>query len=548
MRVRIPPRAQMIEKISLIFILVFILSFLFFLIKQPLLISYILSGFFSTKIFNLDSETFKILNLFSEIAIVLLLFLVGLSLKLDSFKDVFKISLILGILQEVITTILGFFVLKFLGFEDKLAFILSLAFSFSSTAIVMKIFSEKRILSTLYGKITTGFMIVQDIIAALSFILLPLLININFETNLYLIFYGILLLIILFLIVPKIIVKIEKLLEKSLEILFIFGITFAFGISFLFLKFNFPIELGAFFAGLLISRANFATEIISKLSGLRDFFLILFFVYIGSFFNLVYFKDILLSSIITSLFVLIFNPIIVLLILKLFSLPKRVSFITALTAGQISEFSFILINLLVKQNFFQDQILKDKILSFVSLVGFITIFISSYFIYFHEKIYSKVKKFLFFKEKEIEIKKDYDIFLFGCDRIGCIIKDKLKELNLNFLVIDYNPNIIEKLKKENIDSVYGDGKDIDFLYLLNFKNAKLVISTIPDFEANSLILKYCKNQNEKIKFISVAYNLKEIEKLKSLGADFIFWPHLLGGKYIAEILEKNKNNLENLKF
>jgi len=544
-----------LEKFSLIFVLVFLFSLLFFLAKQPILISYILTGFFSTKIFSLDKETLNLLSLFSEIGIIFLLFLVGLNLKIDSFKDFFRISLILGLLQEIITTLISFFILKLLGFENQIALILSLAFSFSSTAIVMKIFTEKKILSTLYGKITVGFMIVQDIIAVASFIFLPFILKINqynfsfLDKSFLNIIFGSLFLFLISFLILRFLNRIENFLEKSLELLFIFAIAFVFAVILILSKFNFPIELSAFLAGLLLSRANFANEVVSRLSSLRDFFLVLFFVYIGSFFKIAYFKEIIFESILISLFILIFNPLIVILILKLFSLPKRVSFIISLSAGQISEFSFILLNLLVKKNFFTNEFLKDKILSLVSLVGFITIFISSYLISFQEKIYQKIKKILFFlKEKEIKEEEGFDIILFGCDRLGGVIKDKLKNLNFKFLVIDYNPNIIDLLKKENVKSLYGDAKDIDFLDSLNFENSKVIISTIPDFETNFLILKFVKNKNNKLKFISVAYNLREMKELEKFGADFTFFPHLLGGKYIADILEKNKDNLDDLKF
>ena len=523
----------MISNFGIAFLVSFLISFLFYLLKQPTISAYLLSGFLITQFLNL--QNFQVFDIFAELGLVTLLFLVGLNLKLDFFKEIGKKALILGISQELITILLTFLFLILLNFDKQTALILAIAFSFSSTILVVKIFSEKKVIDTFYGKLTIGFMIVQDILAIILLALLPLKISFNWLKFIS----GFLLIFILFIFLPKLIKKFEKRIESSVEILFLFSLAFLFLIINLLGYFNFSSEIGALIAGLLLSNTNFAREISSRFSSLRDFFIIAFFIYLGSFLNLVHF-NFSLPIILISLFILIINPLIVMIILKFLKVPPRVNFIVSLTAGQISEFSFIFVNAAYKNN-----LVSQETLSLVSLIGLVTIFISSYLIYFSDWLYKKIRyKFYLHKEKIQSVLNDYEVVLFGCDRTGRFIKNVLKEKNINFLVIDYNPEIVDSLKKENINAIYGDGGDIDLLEEILHPNLKAVISTLPSKNLNLLIAKVARQKNPAVKLISVFYNEKDIAELKKAGFDYIFWPHHLGGNFLASLIKKFEFKIE----
>ena len=166
--------------------------------------------------------------------------------------------------------------------------------------------------------------------------------------------------------------------------------------------------------------------------------------------------------IILSLFVLIGNPLIVLVLMGLFGYSRYTSFMSGLTVAQISEFSLILIALGIKLGH-----LSPEIISLVTVVGIITIAGSTYMIMLSDKFYPCLSPYLKIFEKKNAIDKkikseEYKYFLFGENRIGYSIMKGFSKMKKDFLVVDYNPEIIKKLSLEGINSIYGDVSDIDF--------------------------------------------------------------------------------------
>jgi len=191
----------------------------------------------------------------------------------------------------------------------------------------------------------------------------------------------------------------------------------------------------------------------------------------------------------------------------------------------------------------------------------VTFFVSSLMIYNNQKIYNFLKKFLKFieirktEEKE-ERKLENHIVVIGFHRMGYIIVHKLIEKYQNILVIDFNPQAINLLKKENINYVFGDIMDDEILIKSNIHKAKLIISTIPHNEENLFLLEKFKNSN--IPIILTATNAFDAMNYYKLGAFYVIIPHFLGGEkageFIIEILgklgereitEKHKKYLEN---
>jgi voltage-gated potassium channel Kch len=216
-----------------------------------------------------------------------------------------------------------------------------------------------------------------------------------------------------------------------------------------------------------------------------------------------------------------------------FKFPLKVNFVVSLSSGQISEFSFVMADIAKDKKFF-----NENLIHLISGIGFATIFVSSYLLYFHETIFNKIKRFLrFFEVKGREEKEEifsYQILLLGADRIGGIILKNLKDYKDKILIIDYNPEIVKKLKNENYNVIYGDVSEVDFLEELNLKNTKIVISTIPDLNVNLLLLDFLKSKNKEIIFISVASREKEKLELENKGSDFVFIPYYLGGEAISQ--------------
>ena len=229
------------------------------------------------------------------------------------------------------------------------------------------------------------------------------------------------------------------------------------------------------------------------------------------------------------------------ILMGLLGYTKRTSFLAGLTVAQISEFSLILIALGIKVGH-----LGNEILFLITSIGLATIIGSTYLILYANRIYfflSPMLKIFERKGKKVDEHKyhedtNYDIFLFGCDRIGYDLVNSFKNSEKKFLVFDYNPEIILSLAKRGINCRYADASDLELLNELNFKEVKMVISTIPDLEVNSLLINRVRQFNQKAVIITVSNHINEAIELYDRGATYIIMPHFLVGYRISSLVEK----------
>lgn len=536
---------EIFTEISRILLVTVIITGLVKLIKQPALIGYILSGIvagpFVLNIINSHST----LTVFSQIGIALLLFLVGINLNPKIIKEVGKVSILTGVGQVLFTSFVGYFIAKAFGFSHIVSIYIAIALTFSSTIVIMKLLSDKRDIESLYGRISVGFLIIQDFIAITILLFMSTMNSGSSISSIALetILKGIGSVFVLFLLAKFVLPKLTSAIAKSHEFLLLFSLTWCFIISAIFHHLNFSIEAGALLAGITLSISPYHFEISSRMKPLRDFFLVLFFIVLGSemvFYNVISNLPAILGL---SFFVLIGNPIIVMVIMGILGYTKRNSFLAGLTVAQISEFSLILIASGVANGH-----LSTEIMSIVTKVALITFAGSTYMIIYADKIYTKISKYLTIFEKsgkkvdehKYHKKNNHHIILFGYNRIGFDILESLKKIKKKFLIIDYDPEVISKLSKEGYDCRYGDANNIELLDELNLSKAKMVISTIPLFDTNLLLIKKVKEINPKAVISVVSHQIIEAERLYEEGATYVIMPHFLGGRHFSTMIERNK--------
>ncbi len=557
-------------ELSIVMLLTFFLAFLAQKIKQPLLIGYIFTGIIAGPLFLNVLISTEGYETFSHIGITLLLFIVGLHLNLKLIKEVGLISLITGIGQVLFTSIIGLLISYALGYSFISSLFIAIALTFSSTIIIVKLLSDKKDLDTLYGKISMGFLIVQDLIAVILLMIISSFLN-STDKNPSILFietgiFIIIVLILTYLLSKFIMPKFLESISKSTELLFLFILTWCLGIASIFQYFGFSIEVGALLAGVILASSPYQFEISAKIKPLRDFFIVMFFILLGSQMlpvvdgmenmdfaeksSLIWdsFSPIILPAIILSLFVLVGNPLIVLILMGLLGYKSKTGFLAGLTVAQISEFSLILALLVEKAGY-----LTSQEVSMITLVGIITITASTYMILGGNKIYNKLEPILKkferknLKEKsEVKIDKNLDLIIFGYDRIGFSLLKVIRKLNKNFMVIDHNPAIIKKLKEKQINYRYGDAGDYEFLQEFNFEKIAVLLSTIPDYETNMLLLKEYKKANKYGHCILTSNNIDNALSLYKGGADYVVLPHFLGGEYIGSMIEKYEGNFQEI--
>ncbi len=530
-------------EISIIIVIVAVVSGIVKLLKQPLIIGYILSGILLMS-FN-TIKSLDIISTFSEIGVALLLFIVGLHMRPQIIKEVGKVSLLAGAGQVALSFLLGFFASKLLGFSNISSLYIGIALMFSSTIIVMKLLSDKGELDTLHGKISIGILIFQDLVAIIALIIISSLSqNSGFGVViLSLLIKGTIAVAILSGISIYILPRLEYFFARSQEFLFLFSIAWGLGLATLFHIIGLSIEIGALMAGIILSMSPYHYEISSRMRVLRDFFVILFFVLLGSQVILPQTVKEFLPILILSLTVIFGHIIFIMIFIGVLGYNKRSGFLTGSALSQISEFSLILVALGVRIGHIPNQVL-----SMITLVGLITILISTYLVLYSNKIYGSIGKYLvIFEKKKVrkdKKKKEYDMILFGYNRVGYDFVNSFKKLGKRFLIVDYNPEVISNLLKEKIDCEYGDVDDVEFLDQLNLKNMKMGVSTIPNFETNLLLIKTIRKTNKKAIVMCVSHHVDEVHKLYSAGASYVIMPHFLGGRYASMLIDKHKFSIE----
>ena len=527
-----------------ILILATAVSIVMRLLKQPLIVGYIITGILAGPHFLNVFQSTEHIEVFSKIGITTLLFIVGLHMNPKVIKEIGKVSLLTGIGQVLFTTLTGFALAIILGIERIAAIYISIALTFSSTIIILKLISDKGDLHKLYGKIAIGFLLVQDIVATIALLVISSLTQSQntdlLPFSLQLTVKGLLLFVNLSIISMYTMPKISKFIASSQELLFLFSLSWGLGLASVFYILGFSVEIGALVAGVVLSMTPFAYEAGSRLKPLRDFFIILFFISLGSQMVFENIAELILPVLIFSIFVLVGNPIIMIVIMNLLGFKRKTNFMTGIAIAQISEFSLILATV-----GFNAGHIDQRTLSIITMVGLITIPASTYLIYNSDFLYQRFEKFLKLLELRKNTKKEnrgddeiYELILFGFDRAGNDFVSAFKKLDKSFIVIDFNPESITKLEESGIPYRYGDAEDVEFLEELSLNKAKLIVSTIPDAKTNLLLTKFVHEVNPKAILIILTYDKKEAKKLYDAGATYIVVPHYLGAAHITNIINK----------
>ncbi|MFH1849669.1 MAG: cation:proton antiporter [archaeon] len=537
--------------IGMIIIFATALGYLLRIIRQPAIPGYILAGLvigpFGLQLIN-DTEEVKLLG---EIGIAFLLFIVGIDLNFGRLRDIGQVSSLGTTIQVSLLFVMGLIVAKmFSAFTFLEGIYIGLILAFSSTMIVIKILSDKKELDTLHGRIIIGILLMQDILAILALSILNSLGQSSLSAVLFSIVRGFIILLVAVVSGRYIFDPIFKLGAKSTEILFLLSVSVCFIFSFLGHLLGLSVAIGAFLAGVTIANLPYNLEIASRVKPLRDFFSTLFFVALGMQLSISSLKPIIVPLVILTLFVLAIKPFIIMVICMLFGYAKRTSFLTSISLAQISEFSLII----VTQGLLLGHV-SSKIFSLCAVLAIITIIFTSYFIKYDYWLYSVLNRYMeplglvTSRDSHLEYipaKHNYEVILIGYDRIGYSIIKRLGHLKEKMLVVDYNPDLIRRMIKEKIPCIYGDIGDAEILDRLNFEEAKIIISTVPEEQTNLLLIRLVKHKNSKSALFVTANQVEEALRLYESGADYVILPHFLGGHHVGILLENVTKDMDTL--
>lgn len=536
-------------QLAIILSLASLFGFLVLRFKLPLVVAYLLAGV-ALSIFSLfDPTRSLVLNTLPEIGIAFVLFLIGMELDLREIKALGFPIISSAVGQIIISSFAGFAIAGLLGFKPTESIYLGLGLAFSSTVVVIKLLLEKKELSSLYGKLSLGILLVEDLVAIVVLMLISVgnsAFNLGFQQSLPLITLALKalgLFALTFVLSKFVLERVFDAVAKSVELLFFTAITWCFVFTSLAVFSGFSLVIGAFLAGVALASSPYHIQIQGKIKPLRDFFLTLFFVYLGSQIRI---GDLLAAwpaIIVFTLFALLLKPIIYMLILGTFGFRKHTLFQTSLNLSQISEFSLIVLVVGV-----QYGLASQLALSVMAFVGVISIILSSILIHFSKNLYKNFAPLLgFFEQKGkvhfLETKEgkqmENHVVIIGAHRVGGPVVRFLKRENFPFVVIDFNPHLINELNKQGLDAIYGDIGDPDLLNFVHLESAKLVLCTASDMSDNELLLDECKRRKIKARIVCRAADPDHARALKDLGADYVILPEKVSGEFLVEKLKNS---------
>ncbi|EGQ42788.1 MAG: Kef-type K+ transport family [Candidatus Nanosalina sp. J07AB43] len=503
---------------------------------QPKIIAYIIAGI-SLGPVGLDLvKQGEMINLFSELGLVFLLFLIGLEIDIEEIQEVLKSTVGIAVIQMALTFAAGTLTAILVGFTGTTAYIIGAAVMFSSTALVVKVLTERDEETTLPGRLDVGVLLVQDVAvvvilafftvnfstpaqAALKlaeiFLMISIVAAISFGSSKY--FFS----------------KVMKSISGNRLAFFTHGIAWAFLFISLADYLNLSLEIGAFIAGIGLAQIPYSRELQEDIRPLTDLFMAIFFMNFGISISGSSLQQYFIPAVIASILLIVFKFLIFFLTIDRFKFTPKTSFTASVNMTQVSEFGLILTSLAITQGFVQSEIS-----GFVSLVAILTMGTSAYLIRFRDKLEEEFKPLLdLFKSEEktdleVERLEDHAVII-GYDEMAEKTCSKLAE-EYDIMVIDQESDKTEELAESDYTYVYGDFKHGEIRQGANLKKAEFILSFSKQKQVNNVLLE--ERDEETVVFVK-AGNFEDASEFYDLGADYVMIENILAGNRISEYIE-----------
>jgi Kef-type K+ transport systems, membrane components len=503
---------------------------------QPKIIAYIIAGI-SLGPVGLDLvKQGEMISLFSELGLVFLLFLIGLEIDIEEIQEVLKSTVGIAVIQMALTFAAGTLTAILVGFTGTTAYIIGAAVMFSSTALVVKVLTERDEETTLPGRLDVGVLLVQDVAvvvilafftvnfstpaqAALKlaeiFLMISIVAAISFGSSKY--FFS----------------KVMKSISGNRLAFFTHGIAWAFLFISLADYLNLSLEIGAFIAGIGLAQIPYSRELQEDIRPLTDLFMAIFFMNFGISISGSSLQQYFIPAVIASILLIVFKFLIFFLTIDRFKFTPKTSFTASVNMTQVSEFGLILTSLAITQGFVQSEIS-----GFVSLVAILTMGTSAYLIRFRDKLEEEFKPLLdLFKSEEktdleVERLEDHAVII-GYDEMAEKTCSKLAE-EYDIIVIDQESDKTEELAESDYTYVYGDFKHGEIRQGANLKKAEFILSFSEQKQVNNVLL---EERNEETVVFVKANNFEDASEFYDLGADYVMIENILAGNRISEYIE-----------
>ena len=522
-------------------------------LRQPVLVAYIVVGIaVGPAGFGLVTAHDQI-DLLAQVGVAVLLFAVGLKLDLHHIRHIGPVALATGLGQLTFTIVIGFALVLALGKGWMEALYVAVALTFSSTIIIVKLLSDKRELDSLHGRIAVGFLIVQDLAVVIAMMAMSALrttgsgdpggdgagwMAVLLSLGWRLAAAAAALFVLMRWVLPALVAA----MARSQELLLVFAIAWGVALAALGEWAGFSKEAGAFLAGFSLASTPYREAMNARLTGIRDFLLLFFFIDLGAKLELSALGAEVVPAIVLSLFVLIGNPLIVMAIMGYMGYRRRSGFMAGLTVAQISEFSIVFVAMGITLGHVGVQAL-----SLTTLVGLVTITASTYMILYAQPLYERLAPWLRIFERRHPQREAGgepagtlapDTIVIGLGRYGRRLAHKLQEEGVRVLGVDFDPEVAQAATPGGVEVRFGDAQDPEFLETLPLARTPWVVSTLPDLQSNRLLLHALTERGYGGDLAIVARDDATGAALKSAGVPIVLYPVRNAVDYAVEHLSE----------
>ena len=513
-------------------------------LRQPLIVAFLLVGLVVGPAGLGFVKAHDQIDLLAQIGITILLFLVGLKLDLHLVRRLGPVALATGLGQLAFTIAFGFLLCLALGLEAVTALYVAVALTFSSTIIIVKLLSDKREIAALHGRIAMGFLIVQDIAVVGAMATLGAFqgeaggLGDALATGATLV--GVLgaVLLLMRYVFPRLV----PVLGQSPDLLLIFAVAWGTGLASLGEVTGFGKEVGGFLAGFALASSGNRELIGERLASLRDFLLLFFFIDLGSKLDLTTLGGELWPAAVLSLFVLVGNPLVVLGIMGYMGYRKRTGFLAGLTVAQISEFSILFIALGISLGH-----IGEPALGLVTLVGLVTITLSTYMILYSGRLYAGLEPWLgaferrhphreMAVEARARVLSEAQAVVLGMGRFGRRVARLLQGAGVRVVGVDFDPEALRWAEEAGITVFPGDVSDPGVVRALPKGAGAYLISTVPKVEASLALWRGLQGQGSEAEVLVAAFGDRDAARLTEAGVQRLLLPYANAAAYAAELV------------
>lgn len=531
------PTAVASQQLALIVLVSAATAFLARKMGQPYVVAYLGTGIILGPASLGLVQRSGLTSFLSELGLAFLLFLIGIEIEFDQLTEIASDLAKISAAQIAAVAAVGGLLSAALGFSLAESLVLGVAFSFSSTAVVVKLLSDKDELATLHGKIDTGILLFQDLVVVLT------LTAVSTAGSLGSVLKGVAgISAMILLVAPVAFYLVRNYLDAWFRrvadrehMFFVQSVAWLLLVVEVSRFLGASVEIGAFLAGLSIAQIPYSSEVVHRLQPLTDLFLALFFVNVGLGLTSSAFSVLGISAIAAGILMAVKFAVIFVLVDRSNFTPET-SFLSSINMLQVSEFALVL-----GAAAFASDLIGSRALEFVTLTAIISIAASTYLIRHSGVIDRRLKPVLDLmsteggREPSLEELSGH-VVVVGYDAIARQLAEKASE-SMEVVVVDDNPSKVENLSSSDYEYVYGDFKGERIRRSARVSKASIVVCSAEGRSLNE----YVVEEAEGTVFVT-AETEEEAAELYDMGAHYVILDDRDSGEALAEMVKKALND------